>query len=297
MRRAVLILVAGALLAPAAPSSAAIDGVVLHRETDPAVGGESVHFTASPSGQAEGLVLYDWGLECDAFGPFDWTTKTASGGFDRVFADPGQHAVCVRAYDDKASFSDAASFTVADPGNHTPVAALTITPGIAAPGGLVTFSALASTDADKDPLHYRWDIDGVPGFEVDTGTEATTTQTYVSAARFDASVQVTDSHGAQDTVKAPIVIGDPNPLRVRLAAHALGRGVQITVTTGRKVTVRIELRTPDATLVGAIKGKVNLRAHTFRLRLRRHHPRLVIIATATDSNGISVTAVRRITAK
>jgi hypothetical protein len=288
------ILVAGALLAPAAPSPAAIEGVVIHRETDPARMGEAVHFTASPSGHASGLVLYDWGLECGASGPFDWTTRTASGGFDRIFATAGEHAVCVRAYDDVASVSDATSFTVVDPGNHPPVAALAITPGIAAPGGAVTFSALAASDPDQDPLHYRFDIDGEPGFEVDNANNATVTQTYENDVRFQAGVQVTDPSGAQDVAKADLVVGDPDPLKVRLAAHGTGRSLQVTVTTGRPAKVRIEVRTPDASLVGSKNGRVNVRAHTYRLRLKRRYPRLVVIAAVTDSFGVTVRAVRRI---
>jgi hypothetical protein len=297
VRRAVPILVAGALLAPAAPSPAAIEGVVIHRETDPARIGEAVHFTASPSGQASGLVLYDWGLECGAAGPFDWTTRTASGGFDRIFATAGEHAVCVRAYDDVASYSDATTFNVVDPGNHPPVAALTITPAIAAPGGEVKFSALGATDADGDPLHYKFDIDGEPGFEVDNSDNATVTQTYENDVKFQAGVQVIDPSGAQDSAKAELIVGDPNPLKVKLAAHGKGRNLQVTVTTGRPAKVRIEVRTPGASLVGSKSGRVKVRAHTYKLRLKRRYARLVVIAAVTDSFGVTVRAVRRIKVK
>jgi PKD domain len=294
VRRAVPLLVAGALVVAAAPQAVAIDGVAIHRETDPALVGSAVHFTASPSGTANGLVYYDWGLECGPLGPFDWTTHTASGGFDRIFTTPGQHSVCVKAYDNTTSFSDATMFNVANPGNRKPVAALTITPGIAPVGGPVSFDASGSTDPDGDALHYRFDIDGEPGFEVDNGSNPKLTQTYVSNAKFDAAVQVSDTSNAQDVAKAPLVIGDPDPLKVKLAAHERRRSVRITVTTGRPVTVRLEVRTPDATLVGSKKGKVNKRAHTFTVRLRRSYLKLVVIARVTDANGVTVSAVRRI---
>lgn len=294
MRRAVPLLVAGALVAAAAPQAVAIDGVTIHRETDPAVTGEVVHFTASPSGAPDGLVFYDWGLECGPPGPFDWTTHTASGGFDRIFTTPGEHAVCVRAYDNSASHSDATTFNVATPGNRRPVAALTVTPGIAPVGGEVSFDASASTDPDGDALRFRFDIDGEPGFEIDNGANPKLTQTYVSNAAFDASVQVRDTSNAQDTTKAPLVIGDPNPLKVKLAAHERGRKVRVTVTTGRRASIRIEIRTPDATLVGSKRGRVNKRAHTFTVVLKRSHPKLVVIASATDADGVTVRAVRRI---
>ena len=145
MRRAVPLLVAGALVVAAAPPAVAIDGVAIHRETDPALVGSAVHFTASPSGTADGLLYYDWGLECGPPGPFDWTTHTASGGFDRDLRHAGEHSVCVKAYDNTTYFSDATTFNVADPGNRKPVAALTVTPSIAPVGGAVSFDASGST--------------------------------------------------------------------------------------------------------------------------------------------------------
>jgi PKD domain len=294
VRRAVPLLVAGALAAAAAPQAVAIDGVTIHRETDPALVGAPVHFTANPSGAADGLVLYDWGLECTNGQPFDWTTNTAGGGFDPVFNTPGEHSVCVRAHDYSSTYTDSTTFNVAIPGNRRPVAALTITPSIAPVGGLVTFDASGSSDPDGDQLHYKFDIDGVPGYEVDAGTNTKVTQTYVSSASFKAGVQVTDTSGVSDVAAVPLVIGDPNPLKVKLAAHARGRRVRATVTTGRPVKVRIEVRTPDATLVGSTKGKVNKRAHTFTIRMKRSHPKLVVVARVTDANGVTATAVRRI---
>jgi len=294
VRRAVPLLVAGALAAAAAPQARAIDGVAIHRETDPALVGSAVHFTAGPSGAADGLVYYDWGLECGPLGPFDWTTHTAGGGFDRSFDTPGEHSVCVRAYDNTTSQSDATTFNVAVPGNRKPVAALTITPGIAPVGGLVSFDASGSTDPDGDALRYRFDIDGEPGYEMDNANNPKLTQTYVSSASFDAAVQVLDTSNEQDAAKAPLVIGDPNPLKVKLAAHERGRRVRVTVTTGRTAAIRIQVRTPDATLVGSRKGRVKKRSHTFMVTLKRSHPKLVVIATATDANGVSVRAVKRI---
>lgn len=295
MRRAVPLLVAGALAAAAAPQAVAIDGVTIHRETDPALVGAPVHFTANPSGAADGLVLYDWGVECANGQPFDWTTNTAGGGFDPIFKAPGEHSVCVRAHDYSSTYTDSTTFNVAIPGNRRPVAALTITPGIAPVGGLVTFDASGSSDPDGDQLHYKFDVDGVPGdFEIDAGTNTKVTQSYVSSASFKASVQVTDTSGASDVATAPLVIGDPNPLTVKLAAHANGRRVRVTVTTGRKASVRLEVRTPDASLVGSKKGRINKRAHTFSIRLRRSYRKLVVIASVTDSNGVTARAVRRI---
>jgi hypothetical protein len=294
VRRAVPLLVAGALAAAAAPQAVAIDGVTIHRETDPALVGAPVHFTASPSGTADGLVLYDWGLDCAGGQPFDWTTNTAGGGFDPVFNTPGAHSVCVRAHDYSSTYTDSTTFDVALPGNRRPVAAITVTPGIAPVGGLVTFDASGSADPDGDQLHFKFDLDGDGIYEVDAGTDTKATQTYVSSASFKAGVQVTDTSGVSDAAAAQLVIGDPNPLKVKLAAHTSGKRVRVTVTTGRKASVRLEVRTPDATLVGSKTGRINKRAHTFSVGLRRSYPKLVVIARVTDSNGVTVRAVRRI---
>jgi hypothetical protein len=70
--------------------------------------------------------------------------------------------------------------------------------------------------------------------------------------------------------------------------------VQVTVTTGRPVKVHLEVRTPDATLVGSKSGKVNKRAHTFTIRLKRSYAKLVVLARATDADGVTASAVRRI---
>jgi hypothetical protein len=109
-------------------------------------------------------------------------------------------------------------------------------------------------------------------------------------------VQVSDPSGGQDVAKVHLVVGDPNPLKVKLAAHVRGRRVQATVTTGRPATVRIEVRTPDATLVASKKGRINKRSHTFALSTKRAHPKLVVIARVTDANGVVATVTRRIRA-
>ena len=259
--------------------------------------GELVHFTASPSGTPDGLVYYDWGLECGVSGPFDWTTHTAGGGFDRVFKTVGEHSVCVRAYDNTTSFADATTFDVAAPGNHPPVAALTVTPPAPAVNAPVTFDASGSTDPDLDTLRYRFDLDGVPGYEVDNGTESKVTQTYAANVVLTAGVQVKDPSGATATATVNVVIGD-RPLAFLLAASMKGRKVRARVRTGRDATVVVDVRTPDATLVGHRRAKTKARrGRTLTIPLKAAHPRVVVIARATDANGVSARVVRRIKAR
>ena len=65
-------------------------------------------------------------------------------------------------------------------------------------------SLLTAGDADRRPVaRYRWDLDGAPGFELDTGANAWATTTFAAAGAHTVGVQLTDSgrrgrRGARD---------------------------------------------------------------------------------------------------
>ena len=42
------------------------------------------------------------------------------------------------------------------------------------------------------------------------------------------------------------------------------------------------------------RARVNKRAHTFTVKLRRSYAKLVVVASVTDGNGVTARAVRRI---
>ena len=303
MRRVLSVLVAGGLLAAAAPASAAIEGVTL-RQLNDAYANETTSFVADVTGAAQGLVEYDWGLECDATGPFDWTTNTFSGGFDRTFTTVGRHGVCVRAHDDGNAVTDAVAFDVASRGNHAPVPHLTVTPNPAPVGGEVTFDATSSEDVDGDNLRFQFDIDGEPGYELDAGATRKVTQTYVGPVAFKAGVQVTDASGAKASATVNVVVGDPSPLKVGIAVRrqslraAKSQGLQIKVTTSDKAKLKVQVRLADGSLLGSAKGAAKKGARLLRPRLRglpSGPARVVVLVTATSAAHATVVKTKRLT--
>jgi hypothetical protein len=87
--------------------------------------------------------------------------------------------------------------------NRPPAARITA-PGSAAAGSEVLLTA---GDADHRPVaRYRWDLDGVPGFELDTGANAWATTTFAAAGARTVGVQLTDSGGAVAEARATIAV-------------------------------------------------------------------------------------------
>ncbi len=76
----------------------------------------------------------------------------------------------------------------------------------------VHFDATGSSDADKDPLTYAWDLDGDGVF--DDSTSATPSFQYTVAGPVHVGLKVTDSHGAFDTDSLTISAGDTPPTPV-----------------------------------------------------------------------------------
>jgi PKD repeat protein len=91
--------------------------------------------------------------------------------------------------------------------NQPPVARATANPTNGSAPLTVSFDATASTDADGDALSYAWDLDGDAGY--DDSTLAKPTHTYPSGS-YEVGLRVTDSHGATDTLDAPLTISVGN---------------------------------------------------------------------------------------
>lgn len=74
----------------------------------------------------------------------------------------------------------------------------------------VHFDASGSSDAEGDPIHYAWDLDGDGQF--DDGSDQPTAQwTYTSETNVVASVRVSDEHGRTDVASLTIYPGDLGP--------------------------------------------------------------------------------------
>jgi glucose/arabinose dehydrogenase/PKD repeat protein len=76
----------------------------------------------------------------------------------------------------------------------------------------VTFDATGSTDADGDPLTYKWDLDG--DGQLDDSTSATPVWQYTSAGPVTVTLRATDSSGAFSDDSIKLTPGDTAPQAV-----------------------------------------------------------------------------------
>jgi PKD repeat protein len=74
----------------------------------------------------------------------------------------------------------------------------------------VAFDGTGSTDPDPgDTLSYAWDLDGDGAYDDSTASQPTFT--YATQGSYNASLRVTDSHGASDTDSVTITVGNTAP--------------------------------------------------------------------------------------
>jgi glucose/arabinose dehydrogenase/PKD repeat protein len=74
----------------------------------------------------------------------------------------------------------------------------------------VSFDGTGSTDPDPgETLTYAWDLDGDGAYDDSTATQPT--YTYTANGSYNASLRVTDSHGATDTDSVTITVGNSPP--------------------------------------------------------------------------------------
>ncbi len=132
---------------------------------------------------------------------------------------------------------------------------------ISAPSAAVAGSEvlLTASDADHRPVaRYRWDLDGLPGFELDTGANAWATTTFAAAGAQTVGVQLTDSGGAVAEARATIAVSTP-------ADPPAG------VVIKPKPSLDLRLRSSRLTRAGLRRGPVVLRVRSSaagRLALR-----------------------------
>jgi len=158
--------------------------------------------------------------------------------------------------------------------NRPPSARLTA-PSAAAAGSEVLLTA---ADADHRPVaRYRWDLDGLPGFELDTGANAWATTSFAAAGARTVGVQLTDSGGAVAEARATIAVGAP-------ADQPAGEGAKAKPSLDLRLgTVRVTRaglrRGPVLLLVrSSAAGRLALRAGTRRDGLRPLVRRTVVLS-------------------
>ena len=93
--------------------------------------------------------------------------------------------------------------------NQPPTAVATANPTTGNAPLTVQFDGSGSSDPDRDPISYAWDLDADGAYDDSTATNPT--YTYSSQGVYTAGLRVTDSRGGSDTDSVTISVGNPAP--------------------------------------------------------------------------------------
>ena len=78
---------------------------------------------------------------------------------------------------------------------------------------------------------YEWDLDGTPGYELDTGTTPTTSRSYAEPATISAGLRVTDSEGDTDEDTVSLRVNAPPTAGFIFEPAPAGIGEQVTFSS------------------------------------------------------------------
>ena len=95
------------------------------------------------------------------------------------------------------------------PTNQSPVANIVANPTEGLAPLSVSFDGTGSTDADGDPLTYRWDLDGDGA--LDDSTAAAPSHTYSAVGTYNVTLEVNDGRGGTATDAVTIQAGGTSP--------------------------------------------------------------------------------------
>jgi len=95
------------------------------------------------------------------------------------------------------------------PNPLAPTASLNVSPNPALTGQTVAFDASGSSDLDGQITKYEWDLDGDGGYETDTETVASTSNTYFSPGTIDVKLRVTDNDGNANEATTGLTVQSP----------------------------------------------------------------------------------------
>ena len=114
-----------------------------------------------------------------------------------------------------------------------PIAAFAIAPNPVLAGRTAVFDGTASSGADQPIVKYEWDLNGDGVFERNTGTAATTSQSFGLPQTTPVSLRVTDAGGLTATATADL----------RVTANPSASQLGVTINNGAQFT-----RTPNVTV-------------------------------------------------
>jgi YD repeat-containing protein len=169
---------------------------------NPVPTGTTVTFNGSGSSDPDGTVAkYEWDL--DGNGTYE-TSTGATSSTTRSYVTAQGLTIGLRVIDNLGSTATTTrTLTVT---NRVPTASFTASPNPALAGATVSFNAGASSDPDGAIAKYEWDLDGNGTYETNTGITPTTSRAYATGSGVVVGLRVTDNLGAAATTTQTLVV-------------------------------------------------------------------------------------------
>jgi PKD domain len=224
----------------------------------------------------------------------DFTLDDQEGGLVSIDLPDGSQSILRQ---DRHLFNNPLGVAVV--ANRAPVAAVSATPAVVAPGRPVTLDASVSSDPEGQALRYEWDLDGNGSFETAGGTSPKITKAYSGTSTLTARVRVTDVHGATGVAGALVRVDGVRPVISQLklkgssVSYRLSEPARVTIHLQRKVGRRWRMvRTLEQ---NGVAGKNRLtplaRARVAKKKAKRARYRAE--AFAVDAVGNRSTTLRQ----
>jgi hypothetical protein len=165
-------------------------------------------FTSTSTDPDDDIATIDWDIA---------GTAMSGSSVTETFATPGLRTINMTATDTDAGDGTvdpvpATPQTVNVGNGGNPNGAFSAGPNPAQPGETVTFNAAASTAQGGGSIaKYEWDLDGVAGYELDTGAVASATTSYAATGVHNVSLKVTDNCGGSDTTPGSVFVNNTPP--------------------------------------------------------------------------------------
>jgi PKD repeat protein len=165
-------------------------------------------FTSTSTDPDDDIAQVDWDIA---------GTAMSGSSVSATFATPGARTINMSVTDTAAADGTVdtvpatpQTVTVGNPG--LPNAAMSPSPNPAQPNEQVTFNGAASTATGSGSLvKYEWDLDGLAGYELDTGATAQAQAQYATTGVHNVSLRVTDNCGQTDTVPGSVFVQNNPP--------------------------------------------------------------------------------------
>jgi sugar lactone lactonase YvrE len=182
--------------------------------------------------------------------------------------------------------------------NRPPAAALSVAPGLVAPGQPVSLDASRSSDPEGQRLVYDWDLNGDGGFEAASGMTPTASPRFAGDGVKTVRVRVTDLHGGQAVAQGSLRVDGSTPLVTGLRATATVLGVgtarkrskarkrrrgRASASPPRSTSLRFRLSEPATVTIGLERARKGRRARSGKCSTRRKRGRRCTIWSGVRS--------------